>query len=334
VSGPESVLAGQIFELPSRVVDGPDLRVLCEPSYETFRDGSDNIHIPGLVPGNNVFVDSDVFLFCTFGDNDVTMKALHVAIVLLESFIHSLTIVIPFMKCATMERVITEGTVATASTTARLLSNLPSCGRPVRVVTYDLHTLQNRFYLSGNALASLHSLVPAALPFVWESVGGKSGCRAVFPDAGALKRFGAVVDTGQEPVFCSKQREGDRRIVEVHDNGVSVQGQHCLVVDDLLRTGGTLIECARALKNRGATSVSALCLHVADCEGLAKVAASRVFTNVFVTDTVPKEVDRFVGRLTRMAGRTNVMQLDIASIVAGHCGIAAGPRRHHWSSLW
>ena len=46
-----------------------------------------------------------------------------------------------------MERVVVEGEVATANTLARLLSSLPPCGKTTRVMFYDLHTLQNRFYL-------------------------------------------------------------------------------------------------------------------------------------------------------------------------------------------
>jgi hypothetical protein len=48
---------------------------------------------------------------------------------------------------STMERVVREGTVATAATYAHMFSSLPSCGRPTRLMVYDLHTLQNRFYL-------------------------------------------------------------------------------------------------------------------------------------------------------------------------------------------
>jgi hypothetical protein len=47
----------------------------------------------------------------------------------------------------TMERVVKEGQVATAATYAHMFSSLPSCGRPTRLMVYDLHTLQNRFYL-------------------------------------------------------------------------------------------------------------------------------------------------------------------------------------------
>lgn len=68
-------------------------------------------------------------------------------ICLLQSFIESLTVVLPYYPVGTMERVTKEGTVATAATFAHMFSSLPSCGRPTRLMVYDLHTLQNRFYL-------------------------------------------------------------------------------------------------------------------------------------------------------------------------------------------
>jgi len=46
-----------------------------------------------------------------------------------------------------MERVVHEGQVATAATYAHMFSSLPNCGKPTRLMVYDLHTLQNRFYL-------------------------------------------------------------------------------------------------------------------------------------------------------------------------------------------
>jgi len=77
--------------------------------------------------------------------------------------LQTLTVVLPYYPTGTMERVTKEGQVATASTLARLFSNLPRIGKPIRVAVYDLHTLQNRFYLSGNALASMHSGLPLLL---------------------------------------------------------------------------------------------------------------------------------------------------------------------------
>jgi hypothetical protein len=77
----------------------------------------------------------------------VTLSQFQVMICLLQSFIESLTVVLPYYPVGTMERVTKEGTVATAATYAHMFSSLPSCGRPTRLMVYDLHTLQNRFYL-------------------------------------------------------------------------------------------------------------------------------------------------------------------------------------------
>lgn len=103
-----------------------------------------------------------VIFLCSFHNNDITLSQFSAMIVLLQSFIKSLTVVLPFYPVGTMERVITyvtllpshiptqlthscsEGEIATASTYAQLFSNLPSCGQPTRLIVYDLHTLQNR----------------------------------------------------------------------------------------------------------------------------------------------------------------------------------------------
>jgi phosphoribosylpyrophosphate synthetase len=96
---------------------------------------------------------SHVLFLASFSGNDATLSQFYALIVLLESFIESLTVVLPYYPTATMERVVNEGTIATASTMARLFNSLPSCGRPTCLLIYDIHTLQNRFYLSGNCLA-------------------------------------------------------------------------------------------------------------------------------------------------------------------------------------
>ena len=72
--------------------------------------------------------------------------------------------VLPYYPVGTMERTVKEGQVATANTYAQMFSNLPSCGKPTRLLIYDLHTLQNRFYLHGNVIGSLKTTIPLLLP--------------------------------------------------------------------------------------------------------------------------------------------------------------------------
>jgi hypothetical protein len=142
-----------------------------ESTWAKFADGTDHILLGGFKGGpnknRNELRGHNVLFLASFHNNDTTLAQMHAMIVLLQSFIRSLTVVLPFYPVGTMERVIKEGEIATASTMAQLFSHMPSCGNPMRLMMYDLHTLQNRFYLSGNALAELQTAVSsaAACPF-------------------------------------------------------------------------------------------------------------------------------------------------------------------------
>jgi hypothetical protein len=86
-------------------------------TWGKFPDGTDNIEIGGFTP-HNVISGEHVLFLASFHNNDVTLSQFQVMICLLQSFIESLTIVLPFSPVGTMERVIREGQVATAATYA------------------------------------------------------------------------------------------------------------------------------------------------------------------------------------------------------------------------
>jgi phosphoribosylpyrophosphate synthetase len=151
-----------------------------------FKDGTDNIEVGGFYPVNHIRGEHVLFL-ASFHNNDVTLSQFHVLDMLCESFVQSMTILLPFYPTGGMERVEKEGTVPTACTLARLFSNMPFAGRPIRLMCYDLHTLQNRFYLSNSTLATLHTAIPLLIKALKEP-DCKINCLA-FPDEGACKRF-------------------------------------------------------------------------------------------------------------------------------------------------
>jgi len=175
-------------------------------SWSKFPDGTDNIKIGGFAPQNQISRKNILFL-ANFDSNDATLSQYHALVMLCESFPSSMTVVLPFYPTATMERVTEEGVVATANATAKLLSNLPNCGPPIRVMCYDLHTLQNRFYFSGNALASLHSAFPLMIRKIREN--GTINAIA-FPDDGAEKRYRYLFEKEfpeMEYILCGKKRD-------------------------------------------------------------------------------------------------------------------------------
>jgi hypothetical protein len=78
--------------------------------WNKFPDGTDDITISGFNPTNQIAGEHVLFL-ASFHNNDVTLSQFSVMIVLLQSFIESLTIVLPFYPVGTMERVDVEGKV-------------------------------------------------------------------------------------------------------------------------------------------------------------------------------------------------------------------------------
>ena len=105
---------------------------------------------------------------------------------ILQSFVRSPTVVLPFYPTGTMERVVYEGEIATANTLGQFFSCLPSCGKPTRLMVYDLHTLQNRFYLSNHTICNTLTTFPCMLAELMKK-GSTVDCIA-FPDDGANKR--------------------------------------------------------------------------------------------------------------------------------------------------
>ena len=176
-----------------------------------------------------------------------------------------------------------------------MLSNLPPCGKPTRVMIYDLHTLQNRFYLYGHALASLHTTIPLICERM-ETGDCAADCIA-FPDDGAAKRFTSIFadclgvkgDTDYPTIICGKVRDGEARKVTIQEGNPA--GKHVLIVDDLVRSGGTLFECAKVLLEAGASKVSVFVAHAAfpraSWERFLRGGDRGIFEQFYTTNSVP-----------------------------------------------
>eukprot|EP00540_Astrosyne_radiata_P002191 CAMPEP_0116826606 /NCGR_PEP_ID=MMETSP0418-20121206/2622_1 /TAXON_ID=1158023 /ORGANISM="Astrosyne radiata, Strain 13vi08-1A" /LENGTH=303 /DNA_ID=CAMNT_0004455259 /DNA_START=170 /DNA_END=1081 /DNA_ORIENTATION=+ len=269
-----------------RIVDAHPDRFTYHPTkWEKFPDGTDKIEVGGFLPYNLLSGEHILFL-ASFHNNDITLSQFQVMICLLQSFIESLTVVLPYYPVGTMERVTKEGTVATAATYAHMFSSLPSCGRPTRLMVYDLHTLQNRFYLHGNSVASLQTAIPLLKNRIKET---NIDCVA-FPDDGAAKRFSALFSDEFHVIVCGKTRgENDVRTVVIQDG--NPEGKNIVIVDDLVQTGGTLYECGKTLKEAGAASVHAFVSHAVfpkeSWKRFAHGGDRACFDTFWVTNSIP-----------------------------------------------
>jgi len=256
--------------------------------WACFEDGFPNILLDvSNLPGRNVVFFADLYSPADFFSQISVLYALP------KYFCKSLTVILPYFPTGTMERIDTEGQIATAQTLARMLSAVPlSSSGPTRLVIYDIHTLQNRFYFGDDVIPILLSAMPDFKRVLATRHAGENTCIA-FPDEGASKRFAKELKEFDH-IVCSKVRSGKDRIVKIKEG--DCDGRHVFVVDDLVRTGGTLEECRRALIAAGATAVSCFVTHAVfpnDKKGVptwkrfTKAENSDTFEFFYVTDSCP-----------------------------------------------
>ncbi|XP_041005547.1 ribose-phosphate pyrophosphokinase 4-like isoform X2 [Juglans microcarpa x Juglans regia] len=199
--------------------------------WRNFDDGFPNLYI------NNAqdLRGQHVAFLASFSSTGVIFEQLSVTYLLPRLFVASFTLVLPFFPTGSFERMEDEGDVATAFTLSRMLTNIPiSRGGPTSLVIYDIHALQERFYFGDHVLPLFETGIPLLKQRLHQ-----------LPDA--------------DNVVCTKVREGDKRIVRLKEGNPA--GCHVVIVDDLVQSGGTLIECQKLLAAHGAAKVSAYVTH-------------------------------------------------------------------------
>jgi len=258
--------------------------------WKTFADGFPNIFVNDAegVHGRHV-----AFL-ASFHNASVIFQQLSVIYSLPKMFVASFRLILPFFPTGTFERVDKEGEIPTAVTMARMLSTIPhSRGGPTDMIVFDIHALQERFYFGD----SVTPLFASGIPLLLEQLAKLEDASDVviaYPDEGACKRFHNFF-TAYDEVVCTKVREGDKRIVTLKEG--HPKGKHVVIVDDLVQSGGTLIECAKVLVREGASAVSAYVTHgVFPNESWRRFTDPAAgFTNFWITDSCPQTTSACTG---------------------------------------
>ncbi len=233
--------------------------------------------------------DRDVFLIAGTVDDAATLELYDLACGLVTAGAYRLSIVMPFFGYSTMERSIRPGEIVTAKTRARLLSSIPMASRGTQVFLLDLHVASIAYYFEGG-IRPIHiygkSLVTAAA----RRLGGDSFVLAC-TDAGRAKWVESLSnDLGVPAAFVYKRRlDGEQ--TEVTGVSAQVGGKRVVIYDDMIRTGGSLINAAKAYRDAGATNIDAIATHgLFPGDSLAKLRATGLFGKIVVTDSHPRAV--------------------------------------------
>jgi ribose-phosphate pyrophosphokinase len=190
-----------------------------------------------------------------------------------------ITAVIPYFGYARQDRKVAPRTPITS----KLVADLIATAGVDRVLTMDLHAgqIQGFFNIPVDHLY--------AAPVILDNIKSRFGGKAVVvsPDAGGTERaraFAKRLDAGL--AIIDKRRSGPNVSEVMHIIG-DVEGQVCIIVDDMIDTAGTLCQAARALKEAGATEVYACATHaVLSGPALERINES-CLKEVLVTNSIP-----------------------------------------------
>ena len=248
---------------------------LVNTNIKRFSDGEIYIEINENIRGNSVFVIQST----SNPANDNLMELLLCIDALRRSSAKNITAVIPYYGYARQDRKV----VPRTSISAKLVSNLITQAGADRVVTVDLHAgqIQGFFDIPVDNLFS----TPIFARHARKKIKSKK-IICVAPDVGGTERaraLGKLLNVGLAIVDKRRPKPGQSQVMNVIGD---VKGQTCIIVDDIIDSGGTIVNAAKALKSRGAKEVYVYITHGVLSGDAVKKIKNSVIKNLVITDTI------------------------------------------------
>lgn len=257
----------------------------------TFSDGESAINIGEVVRGSDVFVIQST---CT-PVNDNLVELLIIIDALKRASAGRITAVMPYFGYARQDRKAT----ARDPISAKLVANLITTAGADRVLTMDLHTpqLQGFFDIPVDHLLG----VPVMASYFSEKFDRIDDVVAVSPDVGSVTRTRKFAERLDIPIAIIDKRRPKANVSEIMNVVGDVTNKKVVLIDDLIDTGGTIVNGATALLEMGAKEVYACCTHGvlsgSACERIEKSCIKELVT----LNTIPLPKGKPTGKITSLS---------------------------------
>jgi len=269
---------------------------LVNSNIRKFADGEIYIEINENIRGNSIFLIQSV----SSPANDNLMELLLSIDALKRSSAKNITAVIPYFGYARQDRKV----VPRTSISAKLVSNLIAKAGADRVVTVDLHSgqIQGFFDIPVDNLFA----TPIFARHIKKKL-KKNNIICVAPDVGGTARaraLGKLLNVDLAIVDKRRPAPGKSEVMNVIGN---VKNKTCILVDDIIDSGGTIVNAASELKKRGAKDVHVYVTHgVLSGNAVEKIKKSSI-KNLVVNDTIDNS--------TKVKKAKNIEVLTISNLV-------------------
>ena len=269
---------------------------LVNSSIRKFADGEIYIEINENIRGNSIFIIQSI----SSPANDNLMELLLCIDALKRSSAKNITAVIPYFGYARQDRKV----VPRTSISAKLVSNLITKAGADRVVTIDLHAgqIQGFFDIPVDNLFG----TPIFARHVKKNIKDKN-IICVAPDVGGVERaraLGKLLDVELAIIDKRRPTPGKSKVMNIIGN---VKDKTCIVVDDIIDSGGTIVNAAKALKDRGAKDVYVYVTHgVLSGEAVQKIKKSLI-KKLVITDSIDN--------ITKVKRSQNIEVLTVSNLM-------------------
>lgn len=247
-----------------------------------FSDGELSVEIGDNVRGRDVFIVQST----SSPGNDHLMELLISIDAFKRSSAYRITSVIPYFGYARQDRKLKPR----VPITARLVADLIETAGSHRLLTMDLHAGQIMGFFN-TPVDNLNAL-PVFLPYLKERYGDEK-LTIVSPDMGGVERARQFATRlgNVDIAVIDKRRSGPNQVAEMKIVG-AVADSTCIIVDDMVDTGGTMVKAGEHLLEQGANKVVACCVHPVLSGSAVERLKNSPFDEIVVTDTIaiPKSV--------------------------------------------
>ena len=260
---------------------------------DRFSDGEVMVELMENVRGRDVFIVQPT----CYPTNDNIMELLVIADALRRSSAVRVTAVVPYFGYSRQDR---RPRSARVPISAKVVANMITSVGVDRVLTVDLHADQIQGFFDI-PVDNIYATAIMLNDIRAQNFGDK--LMVVSPDVGGVVRARALAKRldDAELAIIDKRRPAPNQAKVMHVIG-DVEGQHCIVVDDMVDTAGTLCLAAQALKEEGAASVRAYCTHAVLSGPAVRNIRESALDELVVTDTIPLQPEAAACPTIRQVG--------------------------------
>lgn len=249
----------------------------------TFPDGEQYHRVISCVQKKHV-----ILIGGTISDS-ATLEIYDLSIAFEQLGAAKLSIVIPYFGYSTMERATKIGEIVKAKTRALLFSSIPQTPFGNDIFLFDLHTEGLPYYFEKNN-RTVHIYCKDLIKEITKEIAEDNFVLAS-TDAGRAKWVESLAnDMHVNAAFVFKKRLSGEE-TQIISISADVRNKLVIIYDDMIRTGGSLLQAAVAYKNAGAKSIAVIGTHgLFINNALQKLEDSGIISKIYTTDTHPNSI--------------------------------------------